>query len=112
MEPVAIPSKGRWNSKFLQSNENFFIFVEPQEYDIYKSNLSQHRIVNILQNDMGTMYVRNYIIEYMKFCGIPYYWMIDDDITGFYYREETKLIKCDIDYALSGAEKQFKKSGT
>jgi hypothetical protein len=45
-------------------------------------------------NDGGITYVRNFIKEYSEASNMDSYWQLDDDISGFFYREGTKLIRC------------------
>lgn len=106
MNQVCVPSKGRaGKSKLLANHTGFIVFVEPQEYYLYVSHFPQHRIVDICENDMGAVYVRNFILEYME--EFKSFWVLDDDITGFFYREGTRLIKCLIEVVLTNAEVQF-----
>lgn len=112
MLPIAIPSKGRPDSKFLAKHEGFFVFVEPQDVCDYIENFPQHTIVDIGLNNMGAFYVRNYILKYFSNRGRKSLWVLDDDISGFFLRYGTKLCKYDIEVVLDAAEKQFAEAGT
>jgi hypothetical protein len=112
MKPVTVLSKGRPNSSLLVNHSGFYVFVEPQEYELYSSRLPQHIIVDIEQNNMGIEYVRNYILSYMPKNGMSSFWQLDDDISAFYSREGTKLTKCSIQEAFEAAEKSFESTGT
>lgn len=108
MKAIAVPSKGRPDSVLLSKHEGFFVFVEPQDHELYVKNFPQHTIIDICENDMGGTYARNFILEYME----ESFWQLDDDINGFFYREGKRLIKCSIEYALESAEHQFESVNT
>lgn len=78
---VCILSKGRadtMTTHLLFRPADVLIFVEPQEVRKYKIFNPDYEIVDILKNDMGIIYVRNFIFDYMKDEKII---MADDDIT-------------------------------
>lgn len=110
---VNIPSKGRaGKSKFLASHEDFYVYVEPQEFNQYFFEYPQHTIIEIPKNNMGARYVRQFIIDHMRNIDMCRYWMIDDDITGFFMREGTRLIKTPMHIIIHLAENQFAEANT
>ena len=98
MQNIFIPTKNRVENstllKFAESeNENVFVVVEPQEHQQYKNRFTNFQYIILPENNGGITYVRNYIKEYSESLGMQNYWQLDDDITGFFYREGTKLIR-------------------
>ena len=76
---ICIPSKGRASEMktplFFKPSE-VLIFAEPQEVKRYKIFWPDYTIVDIKKSDQGIVYVRNFIIDYVKEDKIL---MIDDD---------------------------------
>ena len=122
--PIFIPSKGRASSSnctWHQLRENDLehtIVVEPQEFKRYTRVLrgeaygqksaqvrlcsSVTKIVALPRNEKGIRYARNYILNYLA----PregWFWIIDDDIRGFFaiQRETLKVVPIDARTALS-----------
>ena len=65
---IAIPSKGR--AKKVETLTIFpeaILFVEPQDYNLYKESYPKNKIININKNDQGISYVRNFILNYFTF---------------------------------------------
>jgi hypothetical protein len=93
---IFVPSKNRINNCSTILNAGQFklnIVVEPQDYEAYKNKFQEHKIIALPENNKGITYVRNFIKQYTEQNGLQYYWQLDDDITGIYHREDTKLIK-------------------
>tara|TARA_R110002020_G_scaffold357467_3_gene569828 strand:- start:1986 stop:2756 length:771 start_codon:yes stop_codon:yes gene_type:complete len=114
MNIVLIPSKSRAKKTFLinqlvENNLKFYYFVEPSELTEYYKILPKKNVINILKNNQGIGYVRNFILNYAQTNNIKKYWTLDDDLTNFYHREEKKMVKNDIN-VLKKVEKQFKDS--
>lgn len=90
---IYIPSKGRaGNVKTLDAlgtNDNVVLVVEPQDYKSYKEAHPDIKIIKIPRNDKGIAYVRNQILKNDN----TWHWVLDDDISGFYFRQGTKMIK-------------------
>lgn len=78
-----IPSKGRPKTKtftLLQaSGFTTYHFLEPQDYDLY----DVPNKVNILQNDKGITYVRNFMLDHAVANGVQFALVCDDDINSF-----------------------------
>jgi hypothetical protein len=108
---IFIPTKNRVDNstllKFAQdNNQQITAVVEPQDYEKYKIKYPNFNYLVLPINNGGITYVRNYIKEYTENNSIQNYWQLDDDLTGLFYREGTKLIRTDFD-ALKQAQEQF-----
>ena len=115
MENIFIPSKNRvLNSpllKFAQEKQaNVIIVIEPQETFKYYEAFPELNYIQLPKDNGGITYVRNYIKEYTEKQGLVNYWQLDDDITGLFYREGTKLIRSGFE-VLENAKEQFIKRG-
>ena len=86
---IYIPSKSRSDcltaKKLKEHNIDFKIVIEPQDYEEYVKKHSNLLILN--RNNQGISYVRQSIINYAKSLNQKYIWMIDDDITEFWFRK-------------------------
>ena len=80
---IAIPSKGRPKFIARETFKDALIFVEPQEYELYKNENPDMRLVNIEATDKGVAYVYNFILNYMK----GKFFLVDDDVRDLYIRE-------------------------
>ncbi len=114
MENIFVPSKNRLDNASLlnyadQNNFVINVIVEPQDYKNYKNKFSNFNLIELPKNNGGITYVRNFIKDYTEKIGLEYYWQIDDDINGFYIRENTKLIKSNFEI-LNKAKEQFIKN--
>lgn len=91
---VCVPSKGRPNletyDKFLSlmNKDNVYIFVEPQDYDLYKFWEGKINIVQLPENNQGIGYARSRILCYMKNHEFDVVIMCDDNIKHFEQRGE------------------------
>ena len=86
--PIYIPSKGRADSqktvKLLLANDitDFYVVVEHNEREAYKSTVSKRNLLVLPGSDYGTSSVaRNVCIEHSKKRGYAKHWQFDDDIT-------------------------------
>jgi hypothetical protein len=109
---IFIPTKNRVNNSTLLNfaetqNQKVTIIVEPQDFDNYKTKFPNFEYLVLPINDGGITYVRNYIKQYTEENSISNYWQLDDDLTGLFYREGTKLIRSDFD-VLYKAQQEFK----
>lgn len=89
-----IPTKSRFDTKtyklFEASGIEVFHFIEPSEYESY----DVPNKVNILDNNRGISYVRNFIIDWAKQNNHDWVIMCDDDVSGFgLYNGRSKLQK-------------------
>jgi hypothetical protein len=115
MENIFVPSKNRiGNSAFLKyAKENSLLInvvVEPNEHEKYKEAFPSFNYIVLPKNDMGITYVRNFIKSYTEQIGLADFWQLDDDLTGLFYREGTKLVRAGIE-VLELAKKQFTENG-
>jgi hypothetical protein len=111
MQNIFIPSKNRVeNASLLKyAHENNFIVnvvIEPQDEEKYKIKYPNFNYIILPQDNGGITFVRNYIKQYTINKGLQNYWQLDDDITGLFYREGTKLIRSDFN-VLHQAQEYF-----
>jgi hypothetical protein len=94
---VFITTKGRYNNcktaDLFGNYASLYLVVEPQEYEKYKANYPNVNIMVLPVNNNGLSYARNYIKAHTIEKGIKFYWLLDDDISHFYKRNGTKLIR-------------------
>lgn len=95
MYPIYVITKGRWEiTPTIDTLEtmkvNFFICVEPSEYELYCSNprVDINKIL-VLPEDFskrgqGSIPVRNWVWEHSVELGYPKHWVLDDNIRWFY----------------------------
>lgn len=94
---IFITSKGRYDkcktADLFIGNKDAHLVVEPQELQQYLEKYPNFNYLVLDQNDQGLVYARNYIKLYAQQNKLSNYWLLDDDISSFYRREGTKLIK-------------------
>lgn len=85
--PIYIISKGRFEKTLTADNLeksklDYFIAVEPQEYDLYVKKLGVHRILKLPFSNLGlgSYPARNFCWEHAKSIGYKYHWLFDDNI--------------------------------
>lgn len=98
MKNIFVPSKNRVNnSKLIQlaveQNIPINVVLEPQDEAMYRDKFPDLNYLILPKNSGGITYVRNWIKQYTEDNGFETYWQLDDDITSFYHREGTKMIK-------------------
>lgn len=108
---IFIPTKNRVDNSTLlkfadENNQVVNVVLEPQDYENYKIKYPDFNYLVLPINNGGITYVRNYIKQYTENNSIDNYWQLDDDLTGLFYREGTKLIRTDFN-ALKQAQEQF-----
>tara|TARA_R110000744_G_scaffold2224_3_gene8935 strand:+ start:1832 stop:2557 length:726 start_codon:yes stop_codon:yes gene_type:complete len=78
-----IPTKNRKNTKtyklFEEAKIPVYHFIEPSEFDDY----DVPNKINILENDKGVTYVRNFMLEHAKKNNEEWVIMCDDDVSSF-----------------------------
>ena len=116
--PILVPSKGRaGKSKLLdhlntfRPNGGVYVFVEPQEIHTYAFNYPNLEVVDIMTTNKGITHVRNLIRRFAEDYSFEKYWMMDDDVSGFYLRDGTKMIATSMDIVLQAAEASFVAKG-
>jgi len=85
--PIYIISKGRYEvtltaDNFEKSNLDYFIAVEPQEYQLYVKKLGSKRVLKLPFSNLGlgSYPARNFCWEHAKQNGFQYHWLFDDNI--------------------------------
>jgi hypothetical protein len=85
--PVYIISKSRFDitltaDNLEQSKIDYFIAVEPQEYESYVKKLGKHRVLKLpfANLGLGSYPARNVCWEHAKENGYKYHWLFDDNI--------------------------------
>tara|TARA_R110000787_G_scaffold65932_4_gene148392 strand:- start:73 stop:834 length:762 start_codon:yes stop_codon:yes gene_type:complete len=88
--PIYIISKGRaYNpvtaKNFLRENIDFFIAVEPQEYEEYCKAVGEKHVLKLPFKNLGvgSYPARNYCWEHSKQNNFEYHWLFDDNITNW-----------------------------
>lgn len=105
MWPVYIPSKRRHESKLLDMLPFSYVVVEPQDRALYEKRVGKGRLIVLPENDQGIAYVRQFILDHNRQQNQAWYWMLDDDISGFYVTKDSKLVKEEGEKVLFEAEK-------
>lgn len=93
--PIYVITKGRWEKTLtIDSLEdmkvNFYICVEPKEYENYSSNprIDKNKILvlpeNFSERGEGAVPVRNFCWEHSVSLGFEKHWQLDDNIQWFY----------------------------
>lgn len=93
--PIYVITKGRWEKTYTidtleEMGVDFYICVEPQEYDNYCSNprIDRNKILvlpeNFSQRGQGAVPVRNFCWEHSVQNGWDKHWQLDDNIINFY----------------------------
>lgn len=96
-KPIFIPTKSRFvnckTAELLGNLTNLYLVIEPQEEKKYRKNYYHYNFIVLPENNKGISYVRNYCLNYAYKMGWEWFWMLDDDISGIFRREGTKLIR-------------------
>jgi hypothetical protein len=110
---IVIPSKGRAGSAktitlLIEAGLTPTVFVEPQELEAYSREYGgKIHIHELAASDQGIGYVRQFILDHARKEKWPAYWMLDDDITGFFTVENGKTVRTPAPRVLDAAEKIF-----
>jgi hypothetical protein len=88
--PIYIISKGRYDvtltaDNFENSGIDYYIAVEPQEYNEYCKKLGKNRVLKLPFSNLGlgSYPARNFCWEHAKEKGYKYHWLFDDNIQDF-----------------------------
>jgi hypothetical protein len=103
--PIYVLSKGRAGTAssprlLEQAQLPYILVVEPQEADAYAQHFPLAKLILLPQSNKGIAYVRNHILS----LNLSWFWMLDDDIKGFYRREKGRMVRIGADIALAEAE--------
>jgi hypothetical protein len=102
--PIYVITKGRWKKTFTidtleDMGVDFYICVEPKEYDDYCSNpnIDKNKILilpeNFSEQGNGAVPVRNWVWEHSVQQGHEKHWQLDDNISWFYRWNNNKQLK-------------------
>jgi hypothetical protein len=97
--PIYVPSRGRATLQkytvfqLKESKLDFFLVVEPQDYDNYVKYHEEKHILMLPKNNMGIAYARNFCKDHSKALGAKYHFQIDDNINSFKILENGKKAK-------------------
>jgi hypothetical protein len=91
--PVYIISKGRWESRLTSKalekiNVPYHIVIEPQEYNNYASVIDPKKIYILPFSNLGqgSIPARNWVWEHSISIGTEKHWILDDNISLFYWK--------------------------
>lgn len=105
--PAFIPSKGRPHATTARLLEAagvaFRLVVEPQDAPHYLQAHPSDRLCVLGADDQGLAFARNAILDRARKEGIDWFWMLDDDISGFYRVSGRRCVPCPASEALAGA---------
>ena len=91
--PIYVITKGRWEKRYTidtleDMGIDFYICVEPDEYDKYAEVVDVNKIIKLPENfskrGQGGIPVRNFVWEHSVKNGYKKHWIIDDNIEGFF----------------------------
>lgn len=89
--PVYIISKGRWESRHTakaleRMKVPYSIVIEPQEFDQYAAVIDRQNIITLPFSNLGqgSIPARNFVWEHAAARLASRYWILDDNIEGFY----------------------------
>ncbi len=87
--PVYIISKGRANNcltarELKMMQVPFYLVVEPQEYDEYKTVTDNILVLPFSNLGQGSIPARNFVWEHSINAGFERHWILDDNIEGFH----------------------------
>lgn len=91
--PLYVITKGRWERTLTidtleDMGVDFYICVEPDEYDKYAETVDVKKIIklpeNFSQQKRGSIPVRNFVWQHAVDHGHKKHWVIDDNIHGFF----------------------------
>jgi ParB-like chromosome segregation protein Spo0J len=87
---IFVASKGRPDGKTFSQLKHLTIVVEPQDAEAYATaaQATGHTVVVLPENNRGIGYVRQFILDRARQEKLEWFWMLDDDISGFYRQED------------------------
>jgi|TARA_R100000084_G_C4653953_1_gene151590 hypothetical protein len=109
--PIYILSKGRafncLTAKcFIEDKVDFYLVVEPQEYDEYRKSFPKANILILPKESAGhgAIPVRNWIWQHSKKNGFERHWEFDDNIRLFRRLNKGKRIRCNAQIGINVIE--------
>ena len=98
--PIYIVSKGRWESRLTakaldRMKLDYYIVVEPQEYDNYSNVINKDKILILPFGNLGqgSIPARNWIMDDSIKKGFQRHWILDDNIGSFSRLHNNRKIK-------------------
>ena len=102
--PIYIISKGRYDSNLTaialrEIGLNFFLVVEPLEYNLYANNFKGGNILKTPFNNLGlgSVPVRNFVFDHSVLNNHKKHWILDDNISGFLRLNRNQKVKVKTD---------------
>lgn len=112
--PIYIISKGRWEtrhtSKALENlGVNYYITVEPQEYDQYTAVIDPKKVLKLpfSNHGKGSGPARNWCWEHSQSLGYKRHWLLDDNIFEFWRLHNNKRYRIEKGSACFRAAEDF-----
>lgn len=112
--PIYIISKGRWEtrhtSKTLEKmGVDYFIAVEPQEYDNYAAVIEPRKVLKLpfSNHGMGSGPARNWCWEHSKANGHARHWLMDDNMLEFWRFHHNKRYRVERGSGIFRAAEDF-----
>ena len=106
--PILIPSKGRPDARLprlLDECElSYALVVEPQDEAAYRQVLPSARYIVLPENDRGLSYARQQVLTLARDARLSHFWLLDDNVRGFYRIEHGKCLPCGPEEAFGYAE--------
>ena len=109
--PIYIISKGRWDNPltakfFLEDGIDFFMVIEPQEYDLYKKTIPEKYLLmtDFANLGLGSYPARNFAWEHALKMGHKRHWCFDDNISRLRQFYKGKKVPVDSKKAISMLE--------
>jgi hypothetical protein len=94
--PILICSKGRPDGPTFRLLDAAYlpyqVIVENHEADTYAAALGDNRVIRMAARDRGLAYSRQFALDYARAKNWPWYWMLDDDIKGFFRTVDKKTV--------------------
>ncbi len=110
--PVYVISKGRWNTRHTAKALEklgipYKIVVEPQEYGDYSAVIEPKKILRLPFSNLGqgSIPARNWVWEHAIKSGAARHWILDDNMTGFYRRNNNAKIRVTEENPFSDCER-------
>lgn len=114
MNAIYVPSLGRPDSSTLrllkESGLEHYAVVEPHQEEEYRQKSAGTPLLVLPKSGGGIAFVRNWILE-RQFGSHPQpYWMLDDDITGFFITDPAfkRCLRAPVKEVLAEAEQALK----
>jgi len=112
--PIYIISKGRWESRYTSKalegmGVDYYIVVEPQEYDQYCSVIEPKKVLTLpfSNHGKGSGPARNWCWEHSQALGYDRHWLLDDNIMEFWRFHQNKRYRVEKGSGIFRATEDF-----